>query len=51
MKQFANDNLEFNENGRKLSNRVVNTEGTGKIARYEQFLLFPVFQKACTADM
>ena len=31
---------------------VENTVGKGKIARYEQFLLFPQsFQKTCTADM
>ena len=30
---------------------VENTEGKGEIARYEQFLLFPLcFQKICTAD-
>ena len=39
------------ENGRKLSEWVENTVGKGKIARYEQFLLFPpCFQKTCTAD-
>ena len=46
--QFADDNLKFDENGRKLSKRVENTVGKGEIARYEQFLLFPqCFQKAC----
>ena len=36
------------ENGRKLSKLVENTVGNGKIAHYEQFLLFPqCFQKAC----
>ena len=31
--------------------RVENTVGTGEIARYEQFLLFPLcFQKTSTAD-
>ena len=34
-----------------FSKRVENTVGKGKIARYEQFLLFPqCFQKTCTAD-
>ena len=29
-----------------------NTMGNGEIARYEQFLLFPLcFQKTCTAEM
>ena len=48
MKDFADDNFKFDENGRKLSKRVENTMGKGEIARYEQFLLFPqCFQKAC----
>ena len=48
LKEFADDNFNFDENGRKLSKRVENTVGKGKIARYEQFLLFPqCFQKAC----
>ena len=41
MKEFADDNLEFEENGRKLSKQVEKTAGKGEIARYEQFLLFP----------
>ena len=45
---FADDNFKFDEIGRKLSKRVENTAGSGEIARYEQFLLFPqCFQKAC----
>ena len=45
-KQFADDNFKFDENSRKFSKRVENT--VGKIACYEQFLLFPqCFQKAC----
>ena len=45
---FADVNFKIDENGRKLSKRVENTVGKGKIARYEQFLLFPqCFQKAC----
>ena len=52
MKEFADDNLIFDENGRKLSERVENTVGKGEIARYEQFLLFQqCFQKTCSANM
>ena len=48
MKEFADDNFKFDENGSKLSKRVENTVGKGEIACYEQFLLFPqCFQKAC----
>ena len=48
LKEFADDNFKFDENGRKLSKRVENTMGKGEIARYKQFLLFPqCFQKAC----
>ena len=47
-KDFAADNLKFEENDRKLFKLVENTVGKGEIARYEQFLLFPqCFQKAC----
>ena len=46
LKEFADDNLKFNENGRMFSKQVENTVGKGEIARYEQFLLFPqCFQK------
>ena len=46
LKEFADDNFTFDENGRKLSKQVDNTVGKGEIARYEQFLLFPqVFSK------
>ena len=48
LKEFADNNFKFDENGRKLSKRVENTVGKGEIARYEQFLLFrQYFQKAC----
>ena len=48
LKEFADDNFEFDENGRKLSKRVENTVGKGEIARYEQFLPFPqCFQMSC----
>ena len=51
LKEFADNNLKLDENGRKLSIQVENTVGKGEIARYEQFLLFPqCFQKTCTAD-
>ena len=48
LKDFADDNFKYDENGRKLSKRVENTVGKGEIARYEQFLLFSqCFQKRC----
>ena len=52
LKEFANDNLKFDENGGKFSERVVqNIAGKGEIAQYKQFLLFPhCFQKTCTVD-
>ena len=51
LKEVADDNFKFDENGSKFSKRVENTVGKGEIARYEQFLLFPqCFQKTCTAD-
>ena len=45
LKEFADNNFEFNKNGRKFSKWVENNVGKGEIARYEQFLLFPVFSK------
>ena len=51
-KAFADENFEFDDNGRKFSKWLENTVGKGEIARYEQFLLFPLcFQKTCNADM
>ena len=51
LKQFADNNLKSDENGRKFSKSVENTVGKGEIARYEQFLLFPqCFQKTLSAD-
>ena len=48
LKEFADDDFKFDENGRKLSEQVENTVGKGEIACYEQFLRFPqCFQKAC----
>ena len=50
-KEFAANNFKFDENGRKFSKWVENIVGKGKIARFEQFLLFPLcFQKTRTAD-
>ena len=47
-KEFAYNNFEFDEIGRKLSKWVENTVGKVEILCYEQFLLFPqCFQKAC----
>ena len=47
-KDFADDNFKLDKNGIKLSKQVENTGGKGEIARYEQFLLFPLcFQKVC----
>ena len=51
LKEFADDNFKFDEDGRKSFQRIENTVGKGEIARYEQFLLFPqCFQKTCTAN-
>ena len=48
LKEFADNNFKFDENGRKLSKQVENTVGKGEIACYEQFFLFPqCFLKAC----
>ena len=47
LKEVADDNFRFDENGREFSKRVENTVGKGEIVRYEQFLLFSqCFQKA-----
>ena len=51
MTKFADDNFEFDENGRQVSKRVENTVEKGEIARHEQFPLFQeCFQKTCLAD-
>ena len=51
VKDFADDNIFIDEDGRKFSKTVENTVRKAKIARDEQFLLFPqCFQKTCTAD-
>ena len=50
-KEFADDNFNFDENGRKFFKRVESTVGKGEIARYVQFLLFlQCFQKAFPAN-
>ena len=38
LKEFADNNFKFDEDGKKLSKWVENTVGKGVIARYEQFL-------------
>ena len=51
LKDFPDDNFEFDENGRKFSKRLHNTVGKGEIARYQQFLIFlQCFQNSCTKD-
>ena len=40
LKEFADENFKFYENGRKFSKWVESTVGNGEIACYEQFLLF-----------
>ena len=51
LKELADDNFKFHENGRKFSKQVENSVRKGEIARYQQFLLFPkCFQKTCTGD-
>ena len=50
MKEFADDNFKFDENGRMFSKWVKNTLGKGEIANYEKFILFPhYFQKTSNA--
>ena len=52
MKELADDNFEFDENGRKVIHKVKKHCGKGEMDYYKQFLLFPqCFQKTCTADM
>ena len=52
LKEFADNNFELDENGRKFSKWVENTAGKGEIAHYEQCLLFPqCFHKTFTAGL
>ena len=41
LKEFADYNFEFDENGREFSKRIENALGKREIARNKQFLLFP----------
>ena len=50
LKEFAGNNFKFDENGKKFSKRVKNTEGKGENACYEQFLRIQCFQNTYTAD-
>ena len=51
VKEFADDNFKFDENGKNFFKQVESTVGKGEIARCEQFLVFPqCFQKTCTGD-
>ena len=45
MKEFAEENFKFDENGRQFLKQVENAVGKGEIACYEQFLLYLVFSK------
>ena len=45
LKEFADDNSKFDDNGEKFSERIENTMGKGEIACYRQFLLFPQISK------
>ena len=45
MKEFADDNFEFYENGGNLSKRVENTAGKGEIACYNFFFFHSVFKR------
>ena len=50
LKEFADDNFKFDENGRKFSKKVENTVEKGEIACSKQFLYFPQsFKKTSTA--
>ena len=51
LKEFADDNVEFDENGKNFSRMVENTQRKTENAYYEQFFLFSQFSKDCTADM
>ena len=51
LKEFADNNLKFDEYGSNFPKRIENTVGKGEIAHYEQFFLFPqCFQKTCSTD-
>ena len=52
LKEFADDNFEFEESGRKFSKQVGNTEGKRRNCSSRAIFPFPplCFQKARTAD-
>ena len=51
LKEFADDNFTFDENGGKIYERVENTVEKVDIACYKQFLVvLQCFQKTCTVD-
>ena len=46
LKEFADDDFKFDENGWKFYKKVENSVGKGEIACYKQFSIFPtVFSK------
>ena len=52
LKEFADDNFKFHENGRKFSKRVENTVKKEKLVDTSNFSFFPqCFQKTCNVDM
>ena len=52
LKEFADNNFKFHENGRNFFKWVENNAVKGEIVHNKQFLLFPqCFQKTCTANM
>ena len=51
LKEFADDNSKFGEDGGKFFKWVENTVGKGEITRNDQFLLLSqCFQKICAVD-
>ena len=51
LKEFADGNFKFNEDGTKFSRWVKNMVGKREIAHYEQIHLFQqCFRKTCNAD-
>ena len=51
MEEFGNMNLKIDENDRKFSKRAENNVEKGRIARYEQLLLFQqCFQETFTVN-
>ena len=45
LKEFADDNFNFDENGRKVSKCIKNTVEKGEIAPYQQFLVDSTVEK------